>query len=92
MTVEIPPEHEQFVKAVIARGEFQTEGQVIGAGLRLLAERDRQIEYLRREVQVGLDELDRGDYVEYDEASLEESFEQIKREGREALHRHTQSQ
>ncbi len=84
MTVEIPPEHEQFVKAVLARGEFQTEGQVISEALRLLEERDRRLEQLRRDIKVGLDQLDRGEFTDYDEQSLKAFFEQIKVEGRKA--------
>jgi antitoxin ParD1/3/4 len=84
MTVEIPPEHQQFVKAAIASGQFKSEAQVIGEALRLLEEHGRQADYLRREMQVGLDDLERGDYVEHDDASLKELFEQIKSEGRQA--------
>ena len=85
MTVEIPPEHQQFVKDVVARGDFKTEGEVVGEALRLLEERQQTAAYLRREMQVGLDELDRGEYVEYNETSLKEFFEQIKAEGRKTL-------
>jgi putative addiction module CopG family antidote len=85
MTVEIPAEHQQFVKAAIASGRFESEAQVIGEALRLLEERGRQADYLRREMQVGLDDLERGDYVEHDDRSLKELFEQIKGEGRQAL-------
>jgi antitoxin ParD1/3/4 len=85
MTVEIPPEYRPFVQAVIARGGFQTEAEVVGEALRLLQERDRHVDALRREVQLGLDDLERGDYTEYDDESLRQFFEQVKAEGRQAL-------
>jgi antitoxin ParD1/3/4 len=85
MTVEIPPEYQQFVQSVIARGGFQTEVQVVSEALRLLEERDRHVEALRREIQVGLDELERGEQTEYDDESLKGFFEQVKAEGRRAL-------
>jgi antitoxin ParD1/3/4 len=85
MTVEIPPEHQEFVKDAIARGEFKTESEVIGEALRLLEERRTATERLRREIQLGIDELDRGEHVDYDDKSLKEFFEQIKAEGRAAL-------
>ena len=66
-------------------GEFKSEGEVVGEALRLLEERQQTADYLRREMQLGLDELDRGEYVEYDETSLKEFFEQIKAEGRKTL-------
>jgi hypothetical protein len=50
----------------------------------LLAERDQRREEFRREVQIGLDQLDRGEYTEYDDESLKEFFEQIKAEGRQS--------
>jgi putative addiction module CopG family antidote len=84
MTVEIPAEHQQFVKAAIASGQFESEAQVIGAALRLLEERGGQADYLREEMRAGIDELERGDHVEHDDNSLKELFEQIKSEGRQA--------
>ena len=36
-------------------------------------------------MQVGLDELDRGEYVEFDEVSFKEFCEQAKVEGRKDL-------
>jgi len=85
MTVEIPMEYQPFVASAIACGEFKTEGEVIAEALRMLEERRRTTEYLRREMQIGLDELDRGEYVEYDEVSLKGFFEQVKVEGRKDL-------
>ena len=40
---------------------------------------------LRAEVQKGLDDLERGDYAEYDETTLHELFESVKARGRERL-------
>ncbi len=84
MTVEIPLNYQAFVKTIIDLGQFQTEEQVVGEALRLLAERDQRLAEFRREVQIGLDQLDRGEYTEYDEESLKEFFEQIKAEGRQS--------
>ena len=85
MTVEIPLEYQQFVTNAIACGEFKSEGDVIAEALRVLENRRQTAEYLRREMQVGIDELDRGEYVEFDEASLKDFFEQVKVEGRRDL-------
>jgi antitoxin ParD1/3/4 len=80
MTVEIPLNYQAFVKTIIERGQFQTEEQVVGEALRLLAERDQRLAEFRREVQIGLHQLDRGENTEYDEESLKEVFEQIEAE------------
>ena len=85
MTVDIPPEHQEFVKDAIARGEFKTESEVIGEAFRLLEERERRLDALRADIQLGLDQLDSGDCTEYDEDTLKEFFEQVKAEGRTTL-------
>jgi antitoxin ParD1/3/4 len=61
MTVEIPAEFSQFVEQVISRGSFASETEVIGAGLRLLQERERKLEALRAEILPALESLDRGE-------------------------------
>ncbi len=85
MTVEIPPEYQQIVADAISRGEFKTEGEMVAEALRVLEERRQTTEYLRGEMQVGLDELDRGEYEEFDEHSLKEFFDRVKAEGRKEL-------
>jgi putative addiction module CopG family antidote len=80
MTIEIPPEHQQFVRAAIASGQFASEAQVVGEALRLLEEQGRQADYLREEMRLGLSDLERGDYVEWDDASLKTLLEQVKRQ------------
>ena len=59
--------------------------ELVGDALRVLEERQRETEYLRREMQIGLDDFDRGDYEVYNDDSLKEFFEQIKAEGRKEL-------
>ena len=81
--VEIPQELQQFVQAAVRSGSFQSESEVVAEGLRLLQRREQ----LRRDVNEGIAQLDRGEYTEYDEATLRERFEQIKTEGREWLTR-----
>lgn len=41
-----------------------------------------KIETLRREVAVGIEQLNNGDFTEYDEESLPELFEDVKSRGR----------
>jgi antitoxin ParD1/3/4 len=82
MTVEIPSNYQAFVKTFIDRGQFETEEQVVGEALRLFAERNDRLEKIRSEIQVGIDQLDHGDYTEYDAESLTEFFDQLKAESR----------
>ena len=86
MTVEIPSDFQQFVHTVIDAGSFKNESEVVGEALRLLQERQRRIEELRREIQPALDQLDRGEGIEIkDEKELRLFFEDIKKRGRERL-------
>jgi putative addiction module CopG family antidote len=85
MNVEIPPDLQQFVHQAIVSGEFKSESEVVSKSLRLMAERQRRIEELRREIQPALDRLDRGEGLELDEEGLDAFFEDIKARGRTEL-------
>lgn len=78
MTVEIPSEFQQFVYRVIGRSSYKSEADVVGTALRLLRERERRIEDLRREIHPALNRLDRGEAAEFDDAGLDAFFEEIK--------------
>lgn len=86
MTVEIPPDLQQFVHQVVDSGSYTSEADVVGQALRLLQQRQRRIEELRREVQPALDQLDRGEGVAIkDEEELRLFFEDVKERGRKRL-------
>jgi antitoxin ParD1/3/4 len=92
MTVEIPPELQQFIHQVIDNGSFKSETEVVGQALRLLQQRQQKIEELRREIQPALDQLDRGEGIELDEEGLDAFFEDIKARGRAELEAERESQ
>ena len=56
MNIELSPEAAQFVKSLVAAGQFQSEDDAIAAGVRLLMSQHA----LRAEIQRGVDELDAG--------------------------------
>ena len=62
---------DEFIERKVTTGEFQNASEVVRAGLRLLSERDEdraaKIEALKAAIQVGLDELDRGEYEVVDD-------------------------
>ena len=93
MTIEIPPDLQQFVHQVIDAGGYTSEAEVVGQALRLLQERQRRIEELRREIQPALDQLDRGEGIEIKgEEELRIFFEDIKARGRAELMAERESQ
>jgi Arc/MetJ-type ribon-helix-helix transcriptional regulator len=81
MSVDIPAEYLPFVQKAVASGRYESEGAIIGEGLKLLALSERELEL----VQKGFDDIERGDYIELDDEGLAKFFEDIKREGRERL-------
>ncbi len=85
MPIEIPAEHAQFVKAVISRGSYKSEDEVVDEALRLLKKRESRIEQLRKELAPALVRLDRGEGIELDEETLQPFFEEIKAEGKRRL-------
>ena len=71
-------ELEQLVRQEMATGKYASPDQMLLEAVRLLAERNRRRDALRQEVQIGRDQLDRGEYTDYDEHSLRQRFEQLK--------------
>ena len=66
--VSLPDTLDGFVDQQVASGAFPNASEVVSAGLRLLQHRaDRKaarLERLRAAIQVGQDQLDRGDFEE----------------------------
>ena len=67
MNVSLTPELEELVAQKVQSGRYQSASEVIREGLRLLEDHDRlraaQLGEVRRKLQVGLDQLDRGEGI-----------------------------
>lgn len=81
MSVHIPAEFQPFVATVISSGRFNSETEVVGEALRLLKNREELI----RAVNLGVEQINRGEYTTYNSESLADLAAEIKREGREIL-------
>jgi antitoxin ParD1/3/4 len=81
MTTAIPPDLEQFVQQQLASGEYRSAEEVVGAGLRVLQEVKRRQEDFRKEVQIGVNQLDRGEGILLDRAGLRQFFDEIQQRG-----------
>jgi antitoxin ParD1/3/4 len=92
MTIEIPADLQQFVHNAIDAGSYKNEAEVVGQALRLLQERQQRIEELRREIQPALEQLDRSEGIELDDAGLDAFFEDVKARGRAELDAERESQ
>lgn len=62
MTITLSPELESFIKRQLDSGAYASASEVVSNALKLLEERERQLQLLREEIQEGIDQLDRGEY------------------------------
>jgi putative addiction module CopG family antidote len=81
MSVDIPAQFLPFVQQSIASGRFESESAMLTEALKLLAQQEKE----RKMVEEGLDELERGDYLEFDDAGLARFFEDVKKQARQHL-------
>lgn len=88
MNVSLTPELEAFVREKVDSGRYTSSSEVVREALRLLEREERwraeRLAELRREIKIGIDQLDRG---EYSTATAED----IIRMGRERLKKNKQN-
>lgn len=74
----LPPDLEQFVLDQIATGKYQSSADVLCDAVRLLRDRELRREELRREIDMGIAQLDSGDSFDVEsEEELASLFEDI---------------
>ncbi len=75
MNVSLTPELEKLVNDEMKSGHYKSAGEVLREALRLLRLRREKLALLKRELQIGIDQLERGEFFEY--SSVEELFDDI---------------
>ena len=89
MNVSLTQELEAFVHQKVESGRYHSASEVVREALRLLEDHDQlrqiKLESLRKEIAIGLDQLDRGEFAAYDEDTLGTLFEEIRAKGHKAL-------
>ncbi len=89
MNVSLTPTLEELVQRKVATGLYNSASEVVREALRLLEERDEmrkmRLGALRKEISVGLDQLERNEASEYDNQSLNTLAADIKVKGRKRL-------
>lgn len=72
--ISLTPEQDAFVEKVVQDGEYQNASEAVRDALRLLQQRRREdalkLKALRAAIKAGVDELDDGDFLEFDSAGL----------------------
>lgn len=86
MNVSLTPKLEALIQDKVASGRYNSASEVVREALRLLEEYDRvrtmRLAELRRDIAVGVDQLERGQTTQHDNASLEALAKRIKDSGR----------
>ena len=79
MNVILTPELEAMIQEKVVSGDYSDPSEVVREALRLLEERDRQLERLRAELATGLEQIARGTTVAY----TPDFLDRLKREAAE---------
>lgn len=64
MSLSLTSETEQLIAVQLAGGRYQSADEVILAGLALLDERERRLTELRRQVEIGAEQIMQGRTVD----------------------------
>jgi antitoxin ParD1/3/4 len=85
-TASLPPDLEQFVFDQLAKGKYQSATDVVCDAVRLLRRREEKLELLRAEIEVGIKQLDAGEFIEINsEEELQAFFDDIEERGKQRL-------
>ena len=75
MNVNLGPVLDTFIADLLKSGMYQSQSEVVREGLRLLKEREDlkhlRLAELRKEISIGVDQADRGEFVDGAEAFAE---------------------
>jgi antitoxin ParD1/3/4 len=86
MNVSLTPELESLVNEKVQTGMYQTASEVVREALRPLKERDEtKLRELREMIQVGVHQLERGEYTEYDPGDVKALAIAVRDRGRRRL-------
>jgi antitoxin ParD1/3/4 len=73
--INLTPEQDAFVEDLVRAGKYQNASEAMRDALRALQQRQKadelKLELLRTQIAAGLDALDRGAFIEVDDADLD---------------------
>ena len=86
MNVSLTPELEKLVADKVKSGMYQTASEVVREALRALEVQEAaKLERLRQDIRAGIEALERGKFVEYDERTLKNLTRDVAARGRRRL-------
>jgi putative addiction module CopG family antidote len=84
MNTPLPPKIEQFIKERLQSGSYNSATDVIEDAFEALTEREN-FQGVRSELDHADEQLERGEYTEYDENTIRDMADQIKTRGQMRL-------
>jgi antitoxin ParD1/3/4 len=89
MNVSLTPEIERLVREKIARGEYESAEAFVSQAVQRMIDEDNEEDALRDQIRGRIEaaeaEIDRGEYGEYDEGSINELAKDVHRRGLKRL-------
>ena len=73
--ISLTPEQNAFIEEAVKSGEYQNASEAVRDALRVLQQRRREdalkLEALRRQIDAGIEALERGEFIEIDDTDLD---------------------
>ena len=83
MDVVLKPDLAAFVKARVQSGQYANADEVINGALEVLRDVEHfspdELARVRREIAIGIDQADRGEFVEFDAASIKAAGRELRK-------------
>ena len=79
MQVKLDKQAEEFITRKVQEGEFRDAGEAISEAVHRMAEEEAKMRELRAALQIGIDQLDRGEKVRLTPDIAAEIFAEAKR-------------
>jgi len=77
--ISLTAEQHAFVEKIVKTGEYQNASEAVRDALRVLQQRRREdalkLKALRTQIKLGADALERGEFVEIDDADMDRYLE-----------------
>lgn len=74
--ISLTAEQDAFVAEVVEAGEYQNASEAVRDALRVLQQRRQEdalkLKALRAQIKIGIDELERGEFIDVEDAALDD--------------------
>lgn len=83
MSISLPPDIEEFIRTEVASGRFESADDLLHEAISILKQRESQRDELRKDIQAAVEQIENGDYFEYDDTSLQGFLDELKQEAQQ---------